>query len=690
MMRDAQTHLSASFIHDLEHAAVYAEKRKYFLQRALHKYIAIKGASAIAFIRFAPFFERGYSLIYVGENKQQTLKWLEGRLTDKILTTLSNLSDLNKFFSETVQLSSYDNGILITWYYSTMPSNDAEEKILLEGLQALSYVEENEHVYFYDKAKPFEPELSELIKQKDTAGLTELLSLTKIITKSDIVFWGDTNSKQVEVDMHLGSKDHDFGFHLPIGKGIGGLAAKDKKVLHVDDYQNCEYRYHEVSTAVDQEDIRTVLALPLKDKQQSTSGILYVSNRDINPIPFKKKLLLLRLGHGLEPLIKQTELKQFFTPSQTNTFYKQKKTALRSLTQSARHLGEIEKWLSELLDGSVLILDGKGNSFTKQVVEKTQKKTQYYYAYPLVYKERNIGEISIWTDMKLPLQNGWPDLIDDVLHAIYIIYERTRRFYQLVELERTQWLENIMSQTMNLPAQYQKGLQLRAPLDRGEIWAIYWNKNGETLTPDERIQLDEIALADTKQPIYFKGNSGYILFDQEANCTPDEFRNNLLKKCPVETWLVHGATYSSFTGLQKTLLQLQVLLEKVTMTQGTDFVLEFDGFGLEYLLSNPRFSDDLNKFSLKALQPLIIYDKENDSQLTETLALSLIYQSPTAVAKRLFVHTNTVHYRVNRAKEILQVNLDTVGNEIALTLAAYTWLFHHYSGIDFYEINHRL
>lgn len=48
--------------------------------------------------------------------------------------------------------------------------------------------------------------------------------------------------------------------------------------------------------------------------------------------------------------------------------------------------------------------------------------------------------------------------------------------------------------------------------------------------------------------------------------------------------------------------------------------------------------------------------------------------SPDEVAKRLFVHTNTVHYRVKRAKDLLPFDPETPGGEVTLKLAAYIWL----------------
>src|SRR5699024_9643532 len=497
----------------------------------------------------------------------------------------------------------------------------------------------------------------------------------KSMTKSDITFWGEADSRQVEVDMHIGSRNSDFGFLLPLGEGIGGLAAAKQTVLQVPDYQNCAYRYENVSGTVDDEKIRTVFALPLKDNDSNTSGILYVGNRTVNPLPLHKKFLLLRLGNQLEPIVKHNEVKQFFTTMEKDNFFKQEKSSLREIGQSARSFTEVERWLAKLLQGDVLIIDAEGKPYQISETTKAKREVREAYSYPLTYNERNLGTLYIWTNIKLPLERHWPDLIDDVMHTIFIINERNERYYHLAELERSQWIYNMLQQANDRKAQYEKGVKLRVPVDEGEVWAFHLNKTSEFLSLEEKIALEEISLHYLRQPIYYNGTSGYIFFDRAAKCSAEHFRNKLLTVNAVETWLIHGATYRSFEELQIALSQVDTLLKNALYNQTSDYVLSFDQFGLDNLLSNPRVADELQSFAQNMLQTVIAYDEKNDSDLTKTLALSLIYKSPTKVAKKLFIHPNTVHYRVNRAKQSLKLDLDDVHQEIALTFASYTWLF---------------
>src|SRR5699024_6537376 len=191
-------------------------------------------------------------------------------------------------------------------------------------------------------------------KYKNADGLSEILFTTKMVSQSDFVFWGDANSSLVEVTSHLGSLDSQFGFELPIGHRIGAQVAQHQNLIQVSDYRNCASRYNEVSSAVDGEEVRSVLALPSKDHETHTSGVLYVSNRHIKPFSLHTKLMLLRLGQGIEPLTKQEKSQSYFINNQHSNVIQYKKQELRDLTEHARKTEEITTWLAEFLNGKVI------------------------------------------------------------------------------------------------------------------------------------------------------------------------------------------------------------------------------------------------------------------------------------------------------------------------------------------------
>src|SRR5699024_1140651 len=125
-------------------------------------------------------------------------------------------------------------------------------------------------------------------------------------------------------------------------------------IIQMSHYRKCAYRYNEVSSAVDGEDVRSVLALPIKEHEAHTSGVLYVSNRHVKPFSLHTKLMLLRLGQEIEPLTKQKKSQSYFINNQHSNVIQYKKKELRKLSDHARKAEEITSWLAEFLNGNVV------------------------------------------------------------------------------------------------------------------------------------------------------------------------------------------------------------------------------------------------------------------------------------------------------------------------------------------------
>src|SRR5690625_1383012 len=176
--------IESLIMRDLEYAAMYLEKRNYFISRALTKYIACSNLYAISYIRFTSTAKGGYHIITVGAERGNIRRWLQPLVTDTVASTLTNITHVRTTIPFQQQIiDTYDEGIIISW-----PQKEHERtflsQLVLDGLQAISYVEWKEDEYFYDIGTPFEKDITRSIQEKDTDGLFELLSLTKSMTDS--------------------------------------------------------------------------------------------------------------------------------------------------------------------------------------------------------------------------------------------------------------------------------------------------------------------------------------------------------------------------------------------------------------------------------------------------------------------------------------------------------------------------
>lgn len=96
----------------------------------------------------------------------------------------------------------------------------------------------------------------------------------------------------------------------------------------------------------------------------------------------------------------------------------------------------------------------------------------------------------------------------------------------------------------------------------------------------------------------------------------------------------------------------------------------FDEMGFFRLLGMVRDPALLKEMGQLVLQPLIAYDKHHNAQYVETLSCYLEANgSVQAVAEQMFTHRNTVIYRINNIKRILETDLDTAQERLKYQVA---------------------
>lgn len=101
----------------------------------------------------------------------------------------------------------------------------------------------------------------------------------------------------------------------------------------------------------------------------------------------------------------------------------------------------------------------------------------------------------------------------------------------------------------------------------------------------------------------------------------------------------------------------------------TSNMLAYSNMGIYKLLMGIEDKEILEEYYEKTVQPLIEYDKKNDSDLAKVLWIYLQNDgSVKDTADKLFVHRNTINYKLNRVAEILDLNLSSLDTRLQLTL----------------------
>lgn len=133
-----------------------------------------------------------------------------------------------------------------------------------------------------------------------------------------------------------------------------------------------------------------------------------------------------------------------------------------------------------------------------------------------------------------------------------------------------------------------------------------------------------------------------------------------------------GQTYP-FINIMKSFKEAQIALTIPRLTGKSNFIQKFSDLGIYYSI----FSQDIEKtidYCLEKLGLLIENDYKTDGELLLTLRKLLdSCVNIKSTADSLFIHVNTLYYRMNRIEQILNVDLSKMETRVELYTAIKVW-----------------
>lgn len=179
----------------------------------------------------------------------------------------------------------------------------------------------------------------------------------------------------------------------------------------------------------------------------------------------------------------------------------------------------------------------------------------------------------------------------------------------------------------------------------------------------------------------FRGNQVLIFLpfnktmdNKHAKQNSKEFANKLLlsigETIPnMDINIGIGKLYDDILKLQLSFIQAQEVIKLGLNLKREHRVLHFDDFQIYHLLEMGTSEKELKDFYENTIADLVRYDKENKTNLVETLEKYFIYQGNISEAsKDLYIHRNTFIYRLDKIKNILQTDLKDSEETLELQL----------------------
>lgn len=567
---------------------------------------------------------------YEGEEPEKVRRWIGSRLDsplEEIAASLAGESPrLAGVAPETVTVGSGAAiGLWVLWSGETASGGEPETlERFRRALDCFVEVEHGEQFYFRGDEAPLGEEATRALRRGDEEALPELLALTREMSGADFAYLGSVHDGVVDVEWHLGAGDSGFGFELPVGEGVGGRVFARERVIEIPDYLNCRYRYPEVSAITDSEDVRSVLAVPVRSAAPRTGAVLYAVRREISPFSAAQKALLGRLTGGIEPVPGPWPVsRRLSSPRRDGS--PAAKASLRRLLSGSDRVQEIESWLERNTSGAAILTDRQDRPH----ILRNAGRLERLRASPEAVEPRMVSlpdsgsgdRLHLWGSLEL--QREWPDFIEDVAAACGVVVDRAEQGYRRLNRRRSRWVRDVM-EARSGPELAREGNRLGLPVEGGEVWAIAWELLDEPGQTRREMLAEDIGLDELGSPLVtLGGNTGVFLLKGEPRTGASAVRDELLK-CfgPARLWLVHGAAYHSLAGLDTALTQSVGVVERARREGEERYVCEVSGRGLDSLLEHPRVSAEIQAFSDNLLAPLTDYDRDHGSRLTETFCLA--------------------------------------------------------------------
>lgn len=101
-----------------------------------------------------------------------------------------------------------------------------------------------------------------------------------------------------------------------------------------------------------------------------------------------------------------------------------------------------------------------------------------------------------------------------------------------------------------------------------------------------------------------------------------------------------------------------------------DFIINFKDLGIYSILSNPAINSDIENFTNKYIEPIMTFDKKNNSQILTTLKYFFeCHRSFRSCAKVMHLHHNTIRYRLKKIEDLCQIDTTSENDLLELELS---------------------
>ncbi|MGO1060197.1 helix-turn-helix domain-containing protein [Planococcus sp. FY231025] len=364
-------------------------------------------------------------------------------------------------------------------------------------------------------------------------------------------------------------------------------------------------------------------------------------------IQYQQQLLLkMSEGVGLLQMLEQLA-KQIQKPLSLLTIYGEDLQLGKLIEQNHRHEFPIQS--GRFLLGKLLVATEAG--------EQLSDTDLYFIQQSVLYFTLEINRESAFREMEHRFRS---ELMDDLMNGM-LTENFIKRAKDLGLDTRHQLLpvaaEAIMEANDNALA------ELMAKRELAHLFQVEVNRRfpGSLIVSKEQYFIFLLSVRDKKPKQYLLEKIKRMAEELQAAITHQQL--DAFFKLGV------GQCVSKIDDLPGSIEDSMKVLHFMRSSNVKDQVIDNQSLGFERLLV-PNKEKDIEAFIYSTLGPVIEHDRQKNSELLKTLvAYTQSISFPGQAAKELHIHLNTLHYRLKRAAELLEVDLHNPDDLLNIQLA---------------------
>ncbi len=470
-----------------------------------------------------------------------------------------------------------------------------------------------------------------------------------------------TSYHVLEIVQSRGLRNPSVSKPLPLSRGLGGFVAENQEGVVVHDYESSLWRDPRELALIHAEDLHGGMAVPWQ-AMDGVDGVLYAwFHQSGAPSPLALYAFQ-RYVRSIRAVVLSAQSASSYSSSASLARYAAD-PAIQSLLRVlrlARRQGSWDTLLAALADHGVWIqlTDTWG-----QILRKSPDLPNAEPTRTAALDGLETALLTVWGDMDL-IDTIYPHFIQTL--ALLVHHEATVHDAKTEKLR--EWLTRLIHVADERSELWEQRRTWGIPQVVNQIWGLQLAQS-QALTWSGRAILRAIRRKFETQPIV-DGRTIWILTPYVyAVDDVETFRHYLSAQLSQPVSLIGTGSDADVAVVLAAMARIQAALKEAT--EATTLLGRPE---VTQLFRLPGLDTSLKLYIDAWIRPLIRYDAENGTELVSTLAVTLAAPHLAEAARNLFVHPNTIRYRLEQIGELLTpLDLKDPTTRASLMIACEAW-----------------